>query len=63
VFSEPFGVSTSLENTLAIHVDQGLKGEQVVDVMNRLLFERDTAPSKVRVDRPGVRLNRAGSLV
>ena len=25
---------------LAIRVDQGIKGEQVVDVMNRLLFER-----------------------
>lgn len=33
---------------LAIHVDQGIKGAQVVDVMDRLLFERDTAPSKIR---------------
>ena len=35
---------------LAIHVDQGIKGEQVVDVMDRLLFERGGAPSKIRVD-------------
>ena len=35
---------------LAIHVDQGIKGEQVVDVMDRLLFERGSAPSKIRVD-------------
>lgn len=35
---------------LAIHIDQGIKGEQVVDVMDRLLFERDTAPVNIRVD-------------
>lgn len=35
---------------LAIHVDQGIKGEQVVDVMDRLLFERSQSPGKIRVD-------------
>lgn len=35
---------------LAIHVDQGIKGEQVVAVMDRLLFERGGAPDKIRVD-------------
>ncbi|VWX53879.1 hypothetical protein NOVOSPHI9U_50498 [Novosphingobium sp. 9U] len=39
---------------LAIHVDQGIKGEQVLAVMDRLLFERDDAPAKIRVDNgPG----------
>ena len=33
----------------AIHVDQGIKGEQVVDLMDRVLFERGGAPSKIRV--------------
>ena len=35
---------------LAIHVDQENTGEQVVDVMDRLLFERGTPPDKIRVD-------------
>jgi transposase InsO family protein len=35
---------------LAIHADQGIKGEQVVDVMDRLLFERGSPPAKIRVD-------------
>ena len=35
---------------LAVHVDQGIKGEQVVEVMDRLLFERGGSPSKIRVD-------------
>ncbi len=35
---------------LAIHADQGIKGEQVVDVMDRLLFERGSAPANIRVD-------------
>lgn len=35
---------------LAIHVDQGIKGEQVVDVMDRLLFQRGMPPDKIRVD-------------
>lgn len=35
---------------LATHVDQGTKGVQIVDVMGRLLFERDAAPLKIRVD-------------
>jgi putative transposase len=43
-------VDAHTRECLAIHVDQGIKGAQVVDVMNRLLFERDTAPSKIRVD-------------
>lgn len=29
---------------LAIHVDQGIKGEQVVDVIDRLLFQRKRSP-------------------
>jgi putative transposase len=35
---------------LAIHADQGIKGEQVVDVMDRRLFERGSPPTKIRVD-------------
>jgi putative transposase len=35
---------------LAIHVAQGIKGEQVVDVMERLLFQRGMLPDKIRVD-------------
>jgi len=35
---------------LAIEVGQGIKGEQVVDVMDRLLFERGCPPDKIRVD-------------
>lgn len=35
---------------LAIHVDQGIKGEQVVDVMDRLLFQRGMPPDKIRLD-------------
>jgi len=35
---------------LAIHVDQGIKGEQVVNIMDRLLFERSKPPDKIRVD-------------
>lgn len=31
---------------LAIRVDQGIKGEQVVDVMARLLFERGSPPPR-----------------
>lgn len=43
-------VDACTRECLAIHVDQGIKGEQVVDVMDRLLFERGSAPSKIRVD-------------
>ena len=35
---------------LAIHVEQGIKGEQIVDVMDRLLFQRGMPPDKIRVD-------------
>lgn len=35
---------------LAIHVDQGIRGEDVVAVMERLLFLRGQGPEKVRVD-------------
>lgn len=35
---------------LAIHVDQGIVGGQVVSVMDRLLFERGGGPAKIRVD-------------
>lgn len=52
-------VDTYTRECLAIHVDQGIKGEQVVAVMDRLLFERGGAPVKIRVDnvlRPGIYL-------
>lgn len=42
--------TTNTRECLAIHVDQGIKGEQVVDVMDRLLFERGSPPAKIRVD-------------
>jgi putative transposase len=35
---------------LAIEVDQGLKGDQVVAVMERVMFQRGTPPGKIRVD-------------
>ena len=35
---------------LAIHADQGIKGEAVATVMERLTFRRGTAPAKIRVD-------------
>lgn len=35
---------------LAIHVDRGIRGEDVVAVMERLLFLRSQGPEKVRVD-------------
>jgi putative transposase len=35
---------------LAIEVDQGIRGDQVVRVMERLKFQRGTAPAKLRVD-------------
>jgi len=41
---------TYTRECLAIHVDHGIKGEQVVDVMDRLLFERGCPPAKIRVD-------------
>ncbi|TDW64830.1 putative transposase [Novosphingobium sp. PhB55] len=44
---------------LAIHVDQGIKGVQVVAVMDRLLFERGGAPEKIRVDNGPEFISRA----
>ncbi len=35
---------------LAIHVDQGIRGDDVVAVMERLQFQRGAAPENVRVD-------------
>lgn len=35
---------------LAIHVGQGIRGENVVAVMERLLFQRGRPPEKIRVD-------------
>ncbi|MCA3735944.1 MAG: transposase family protein, partial [Phenylobacterium sp.] len=35
---------------LAIHADQWIKGEAVATVMERLTFQRGTAPAKIRVD-------------
>lgn len=33
---------------LTIHADQGIKGEAVATVMERLTFQRGTAPAKIR---------------
>ena len=44
---------------LAIHVDQGIKGEQVVNVMDRLLSERGGSPAKIRVDNGPEFISRA----
>lgn len=44
---------------LAIHADQGIKGEQVVNVMDRLLFERGSPPAKIRVDNGPEFISRA----
>jgi putative transposase len=35
---------------LAIEVDQGIKGDQVVAVMERLKQEHDTVPERIKVD-------------
>lgn len=35
---------------LAIHADQGIKGEAVATVMERLRFQRVSAPAKIRVE-------------
>ena len=43
----------------AIEVDQGIKGEQVVDVMDRLLLERGWPPDKIRVDNGPEFISRA----
>ena len=42
-------VDAFTREALAIEVDQGIKGEQVVDVMTRLAFTRG-APRTIRVD-------------
>lgn len=34
----------------AIHADQGIKGEALATLMERLSFQRRTAPTKIRVD-------------
>ena len=44
---------------LAIHVNQGIKGEQVVSIIDRLLFERGGAPEKIRVDNSPEFISRA----
>jgi len=44
---------------LAIHADQGIKGEAVATVMERLTFERGTAPTKIRVDNGPEFISRA----
>ena len=43
-------VDACTRECLAIHVYQGIKGERVVDVIDRLLFERSKLPDKIRVD-------------
>jgi putative transposase len=43
-------VDTYTREALAIHVGPGIKGEQIVDVMDRLLFQRGTPPDKIKVD-------------
>jgi len=43
-------VDVFTRESLAIEVDQGLKGDQVVGVLERLKFQRGTAPAKIRVD-------------
>ena len=44
-------VDAFTREALAIHVDQGIKGEHVVDVMDRLLFERGSNRRIVRPQR------------
>lgn len=44
---------------LAIHADQGIKGEAVATVMERLTFQRGTAPPKVRMDNGPELISRA----
>jgi putative transposase len=58
-FREPTVVDAFTRECLAIHADQGIKGEQVVDVMDRLLFQRGTAPAKIRVDNGPEFISRA----
>lgn len=44
---------------LAIHADQGIKGEAVTAVMERLTFQRGTPPAKIRVDNGPEFISRA----
>lgn len=44
---------------LAIHADQGIKGEAVAAVTERLTFQRGTAPTKIRVDNGPEYISRA----
>ena len=44
---------------LAIHADQGIKGEAVATVMERLMFQRGAAPAKIRVDNGPEFISRA----
>jgi putative transposase len=44
---------------LAIHADQGIKGEAVATVMERLTFQRGTAPTKIRVNNGPEFISRA----
>ena len=49
-FSALTVVDAYTRECLTIHANQWIKVEQVVDVMDRLLFERGSAPAKIRVD-------------
>lgn len=44
---------------LVVEVEQGIKGEQVVAVMGRLIFERDGPSSRIRVDNGPEFISRA----
>ncbi len=44
---------------LAIHADQGIKGDAVATEMERLTFQRGTAPAKIRVDNGPEFISRA----
>ena len=44
---------------LAIHADQGIKGEAVATEIERLTFQRGTARAKIRVDNGPEFISRA----
>jgi putative transposase len=44
---------------LAIHADQGIKGDAVATVMEHLMIQRGTAPTKIRVDNGPEFISRA----
>ena len=46
----PTVVDAITRESLAIEVDQGIRGDQVVAVMERLKYQRGTVPGKLRVD-------------